>query len=138
MTDSTLVYEHYERKELEKGDFVKLRQYKKKVKEESKTFLCNIQKCAEDEAIEKFKCRIAAVDDVNNPQKFVIKVSDEDEIDAITFIINEDENKKYIIRGEGRKEIEFTFDLEEGENRIIVTAYNKDGVTEEAKGRAVK
>ena len=79
-----------------------------------------------------------AVDDVNNPQKFVIKVSDEDEIDAITFIINEDENKKYIIRGEGRKEIEFTFDLEEGENRIIVTAYNKDGVTEEAKGRAVK
>lgn len=79
-----------------------------------------------------------AVDDVNNPQKFVIKVSDEDEINAITFIINEDENKKYIIRGEGRKEIEFTFDLEEGENRIIVTAYNKDGVTEEAKGRAVK
>ena len=69
LTDSTLVYEHYERKELEKGDFVKLRQYKKKVKEESKTFLCNIQKCAEDEAIEKFKCRIAAVDDVNNQRK---------------------------------------------------------------------
>ena len=69
LTNSALVYEHYERKELEKGDFVKLRQYKKKVKEESKTFLCNVQKCTEDEAIEKFKCRIVAVDDVNNQRK---------------------------------------------------------------------
>lgn len=69
LTNSTLVYEHYERKELEKGDFVKLRQYKKKVKEESKTFLCNVQKCTEDEAIERFKCRIVAVDDVNNQRK---------------------------------------------------------------------
>lgn len=69
LTNSTLVYEHYEWKELEKGDFVKLRQYKKKVKEESKTFLCNVQKCTEDEAIEKFKCRIVAVDDVNNQRK---------------------------------------------------------------------
>ncbi len=65
-TDSTLFFEHYEQQELSKGDFVKLRQYKKKVKEESKTFLCNVQKCTEDEAIEKFKCRIVAVDDVNN------------------------------------------------------------------------
>ena len=69
LTNSTLVYEHYERKELEKGDFVKLRQYKKKVKEESKTFLCNVQKCTEDEAIEKIKCRIVAVDNVNNQRK---------------------------------------------------------------------
>lgn len=69
LTNSTLVYEHYERKELEKGDFVKLRQYKKTVKEESKTFLCNVQKCTEDEAIERFKCRIVAVDDVNNQRK---------------------------------------------------------------------
>lgn len=69
LTNSTLVYEHYERKKLEKGDFVKLRQYKKKVKEESKTFLCNIQKCTENEAIEKFKCRIVAVDEVNNKCK---------------------------------------------------------------------
>lgn len=69
LTNSTLVYENYERKELEKGDFVKLRQYKKRVKEESKTFICNVQKCTEDEAIEKFKCRIVAVDDVNNQRK---------------------------------------------------------------------
>lgn len=69
LTNSTLVYEHYERKELEKGDFVKLRQYKKKVKEESKAFSCNVQKCTEDEAIEKFKYRIVAVDNVNNQRK---------------------------------------------------------------------
>lgn len=69
LTDSTLAYEHYERKKLEKGDFVKLRQYKKKVKDENKVFLCDVQKCAKDEAIEKFKCRIAVVDDVNNLRK---------------------------------------------------------------------
>ena len=69
LTDSTLVYEHYEQQKFEKGDFVKLRQYKKKVKEENKIFLCDVQKCTKDEAIEKFKCRIAAVDDVNNQRK---------------------------------------------------------------------
>lgn len=69
LTNSTLVYEHYERKELEKEDFVKLCQYRKKVKGESKTFVDNVQKCTEDEAIEKFKCSIAAVDDVNNQHK---------------------------------------------------------------------
>lgn len=79
-----------------------------------------------------------AVDDVNNPQNFVIKASDEVELDAVTFIINEDENKKFIVRAEGKKELEFTFPLEQGENRIIVTAYNIDGATDEAKGRAVK
>lgn len=79
-----------------------------------------------------------SVDDVNNPQNFVIKATDENELDAVTFIINEDENKKYIVRAEGKKELEFTFPLEEGENRIIVTAYNVDGVTDEARGRAVK
>ncbi len=69
LTDSTLVYEHYEQQKFEKWDFVKLRQYKKKVKEENKIFLCDVQKCTKDEAIEKFKCRIAAVDDVNNQRK---------------------------------------------------------------------
>ena len=69
LTNSTLVYEHYERQKLEKGDFVKFRQYKKKVKEENRIFLCDVQKCTEDEAIKKFKCRIAAVDDVNNQRK---------------------------------------------------------------------
>lgn len=79
-----------------------------------------------------------SVDDVNNPQNFVIKASDEVELDAVTFIINEDESKKYIVRAEGKKELEFTFPLEDGENRIIVTAYNIDGATAEAKGRAAK
>ena len=79
-----------------------------------------------------------SVDDVNNPQNFVIKASDEVELDAVTFIINEDESSKFIVRAEGKKELEFTFPLEDGENRIIVTAYNIDGATVEAKGKATK
>lgn len=67
--DSTLVFEHYEQQELNKGDFVKLRQYKKKVKEKNKIFFCDIHKCTDAEAIEQFKCRIAAVDDVNNQRQ---------------------------------------------------------------------
>lgn len=65
-SDSTIFFEHYVRQELNKGDFVKFRQYKKRVKEENKTFCCDIHKCANSEALEHFKCRIVAVDDVNN------------------------------------------------------------------------
>ncbi|MBQ7869170.1 MAG: tetratricopeptide repeat protein [Prevotella sp.] len=69
LTDSTLVYEHYVHQEFEKGDFVKLRLYKKNVMEENKISLCNVQKCTKDEAIENFNCRIVAVDDVNDQRK---------------------------------------------------------------------
>lgn len=69
LTDSTLVYEHYEQQKLKTGDFVKLRQYNKRVKEETKTFYCCIHKCVDDEAIDKFKCGIGAVDDVNSQRQ---------------------------------------------------------------------
>lgn len=68
-TDSTLVYEHYERQEFEEGDYVKLRQYKKKVREVNKVFFCDIHKCTKVEALEHFKCQIVAVDDVNNQRQ---------------------------------------------------------------------
>ncbi len=68
-TDSILVYEHYERKSLNIGDFVAFRQYKKKVKDEDKSFFCGIKKCDASEAIEKFKTRIVAVDDVNETKR---------------------------------------------------------------------
>ena len=69
LTDSTLVYEHYKQQKLKTGDFVKLRQYNKRVKEETKTFYCCIHKCVDDEAIDKFKCGIGAVDDVNSQRQ---------------------------------------------------------------------
>ena len=68
-TDSTLVYEHFEEQALEKGNFVKFRQYTKKVKEEKKVFFKDIKKCDESEGIAQFKCRIVAVDDVNEQKQ---------------------------------------------------------------------
>lgn len=68
-TESTLVFEHYDQQVLKAGDFVTLRQYKKRVKEETKTFFCDIQKCSQEEALDKFKSRIVAVDDVNEAKQ---------------------------------------------------------------------
>lgn len=70
-TDSILVFEHYDHQVLSTGDYVSFRRYKKKVKDENKTFFCNVCKSSEEEAISKFKSRIVAVDDVNeNKQLF--------------------------------------------------------------------
>lgn len=68
-TDSTLVFEHYDQQELKTGDFVTLRQYKKRVKEETKTIFCDIQKCSQEDALAQFKSRIVAVDDVNDAKQ---------------------------------------------------------------------
>lgn len=68
-TDSNLVYEHFEEQALEKGNFVKFRQYTKKVKEEKKVFFKDIKKCDGSEGITQFKCRIVAVDDVNEQKQ---------------------------------------------------------------------
>jgi len=67
--DSKLSYEHYENQTLKKGDYVTFRQYKKKIKDEDKVFFCGIQKCDEAEALEHFKSRIVAVDDVNESKQ---------------------------------------------------------------------
>ena len=63
--DSELAFEHYEQQELTVGNFVSLRQYKRRVKEDIKMFFCDIQKCSQEEAFDKFKSRIVAVDEVN-------------------------------------------------------------------------
>ena len=68
-TDSTLVFEHYEKQVLKAGDFVTLRQYKKRVKDETKTIFCDIRKCSQEEALPQFKSRIVAVDDVNEAKQ---------------------------------------------------------------------
>lgn len=68
-TESNLSYEHYENQALKKGDYVTFRQYKKKIKDEEKIFFCGIRKCDETEALEHFKSRIVAVDDVNESKQ---------------------------------------------------------------------
>lgn len=68
-TDSTLVFEHYKQQEFNKGDFVQFRQYKRKVKDENKVFFCEIQKCVISEALQHFRCRVVAVDDVNSQRQ---------------------------------------------------------------------
>ena len=68
-TDSTLVFEHYDQQVLKAGDFVTLRQYKKRVKEETKTIFCDIRKCSLEDALAQFKSRIVAVDDVNDAKQ---------------------------------------------------------------------
>lgn len=68
-TDSNLVFEHYEEQALEKGDFVTFRQYTKKVKEEYKVFFKDIKKCDSSDGLAQFKCRMVAVDDVNEKKQ---------------------------------------------------------------------
>lgn len=68
-TDETLSYVHYEKQNLAKGDFVTFRQYNKKGKEEKKVFFKDIKKCDSADALEYFKSRIVAVDDVNEDKK---------------------------------------------------------------------
>ena len=68
-SDAALIYEHYDRPTIKTGDFVRFRQYKKRVKDEKKTFFCDITKCESSVALEKFKTRIVAVDDVNESKK---------------------------------------------------------------------
>ena len=68
-TESVLSYEHYKTQSLNKGDFVTFRQYKKKVKEETKVFFCDIRKCDPVEGLQQFECRTVVVDDVNTQKQ---------------------------------------------------------------------
>lgn len=68
-SESVLSYVHYETQALNKGDFVTFRQYKKKVKDETKVFFCDIRKCDDAEGLQQFKCRTVVVDDVNTQKQ---------------------------------------------------------------------
>ena len=65
-------------------------------------------------------------------ENFVVKATDETGLDKILFVINEDENKKYMVRASGNTEYEFKYPLEEGENRIKIEVINVDGISTEA------
>ena len=68
-TESNLFYEHYNKQTLNKGDFVTYREYRKKVKEEEKVFITNIERCEESKGLQYFKCGIAVVDDINEERQ---------------------------------------------------------------------
>lgn len=67
---------------------------------------------------------------------FIIKASDEQGLEKVEFIINE--NEKYRINLEGRKELEYAYPLHDGENRLKVVIYNINGVTETRKVKLTK
>lgn len=67
---------------------------------------------------------------------FIIKASDELGLEKVEFIINE--NEKYRIKLEGRKEFEYAYPLHDGENRLKVVIYNENGVTETRKVKLTK
>lgn len=67
---------------------------------------------------------------------FIIKASDEQGLEKVEFIINETE--KYRIYLEGRKELEYAYPLKDGENKLIVTIYNVNGITEVKKVKLIK
>lgn len=67
---------------------------------------------------------------------FVVTMSDEQGLERVEFIINE--TKKYRVMLDGKTEHEFSYPLEEGENKLNVTVYNTSGVTENRKVKITK
>lgn len=67
--DSNPIFAHYGRQEFTEGDFVRFREYSKKISDRIRFFAVEISKCTEDEAIPHFRCRLAGVDDVNEKKR---------------------------------------------------------------------
>lgn len=70
-------------------------------------------------------------------ENFVIRATDEEAVKRIEFIINEDERNSLdldkVFSKEERKEFEYKYPLREGENKLIIRAYNESGVYEESR-----
>ena len=84
-TAGNLFYEHFEKQVLNKGDYVALREYKSKVKDEIKVVFCDIRKCKAEEAVEHFPSMLVAVDDVNEQKQLIHFVSDKGATGVISF-----------------------------------------------------
>lgn len=67
--DSNPIFAHYGRQEFTEWDFVRFREYSKKISDRIRFFAVEISKCTEDEAIPHFRCRLAGVDDVNEKKR---------------------------------------------------------------------
>lgn len=62
---------------------------------------------------------------------FIIHATDEQGLQKVEFIINEDE--KYMLNLDGRKELEYAYPLHDGENRLEIRVYNINDVSETSK-----
>lgn len=67
---------------------------------------------------------------------FVINASDEQGLKKVEFIINETE--KFRISLDGRTELEYAYPLHDGENKLEVTVYNENDVTETFRAKVTK
>lgn len=64
-------------------------------------------------------------------ENFIIHATDEQGLSKIEFIINEDE--RYMLNLDGRKEIEYPYPLHDGENRLEIRVYNVNDISETSK-----
>lgn len=78
--------------------------------------------------------KVPVVKVTTDGENFIIRATDEEEIEKISVNINGKEMERTI----NQKEYTFKIKLADGENRIIVTVYNKSGIKKEAKARTVK
>lgn len=67
---------------------------------------------------------------------FIIHATDEQGLQKVEFIINEDE--KYMLNLDGRKELEYPYPLHEGENKLEIRVYNVNNVSETSKVKVNK
>ena len=67
---------------------------------------------------------------------FIVKATDEKGLKRIEIILNE--TKKYKSDLDGQKEVEYKIPIKEGQNKIQVTAYNLDDISEVSKKKVTK
>ena len=82
------------------------------------------------------------IDSNEDNTRFVIHVTDEEELSKIEIVLNDEQEKKYVINLADYHLKEFDYvlpiELQNGENIIEVTVYNASDVTTVQKGRLVK
>ena len=67
---------------------------------------------------------------------FIIHATDEQGLQKVEFIINEDE--KYMLNLDGRKELEYPYPLHDGENKLEIRVYNVNNVSEVSRVKVNK
>lgn len=67
--DSNAVFYQFDKDVFVKGSFIVFRQYTKKIKDENRYFIQNIQNCGNEIAISQFKSRIVVVSDINESKR---------------------------------------------------------------------
>ena len=75
-----------------------------------------------------------SLDQENGELGFLVTVTDEEGLRRIEFTLNEEERYKQEF-DDNTKEFSYKFPIKEGENKILVKAYNINDVTEEAGAR---